>query len=180
MKNPDLIRRTLCFGLVLAGLISVLGGCGYKLQGTGGFLPKHIKTMSVPMFKNLTTRFQIDLKLTQAVIDEMVARGKVEVVTDNRPTDAILSGEIQTFNVTPIAFTPGTSTADRFNIMVVAKIILRDNVNRKTIFSNPAYVYQEDYEVPPGSDFESVESDALDRIAEKFARQLVITILEGF
>ncbi len=132
------------------------------------------------MFKNLTTRYQIDLKLTQAVIDEMVARGKVEIVTDNRQTDAILSGEIQVFNVTPIAFTPGTSQADRFNILVVAKITLRDNVSRKTIFSNPAYVYQEDYEVPPGSDFESVESDALDRIAEKFARQLVITILEGF
>jgi hypothetical protein len=172
--------RSVWVGLVLAGLTAVMTSCGYRLQGTGGFLPKHIKTMAIPMFKNLTTRYQIDLKLTQAVVNEMVDRGKVEVVTDNRPTDAILSGEIQTFNVTPIGFTTGTSTADRFNIMVVAKITLRDNISRKIIFSNPGYVYQEDYQVPPGSDFESVESEALDRIAEKFARQLVITILEGF
>jgi outer membrane lipopolysaccharide assembly protein LptE/RlpB len=166
--------------LVLAALLAASAGCGYKLQGTGGFLPAHIKTMAIPMFKNLTTRFQVDLKLTQAVIDEMVARGKVEVVTGDRPADAVLVGEIQTFNVNPIAFTPGQTTADRFNIMVVAKITLRDNVSRKVLFSNPAYVYQEDYEVPSGSDFESVETEALDRIAEKFARALVITILEGF
>lgn len=172
--------RFLVVVALAAGLVAIMSGCGYKLQGTGGFLPTHIKTMSIPMFKNLTTRFQVDLKLTQAVIDEMVARGKVEVVTDNRPTDAVLTGEIDNFAVNPIAFTPGTNTADRFNITVVAKIVLRDNVSRKVLFSNPSYVYQEDYEVPAGSDFESVETEALDRIAEKFARQLVITILEGF
>lgn len=132
------------------------------------------------MFKNLTTRFQLDLKLTRAVIDEIVARGKVEVVTDNRQTDALLSGEVLTFVVTPIAFTPGKSTADRFNIFIVAKIVVRDNIQKKAVFSNPAYTYQEEYEVPEGSDFESLESEALDRVAEKFARQLVIAILEGF
>ncbi len=171
--------RFLSLAAALAVLTAFPAACGYKLQGTGGFLPEHIKTMSVPMFKNLTTRFQVDLKLTQAVIDEIVARGKVEVVTDNRSTDALLSGEIQAFNVNPIGFTPGTTTADRFNIVVVAKIVLRDNVSRKVLFSNPSYVDQEDYEVPAGSDFESVETEALDRIAERFARQLVITILEG-
>jgi outer membrane lipopolysaccharide assembly protein LptE/RlpB len=165
-------------GLALAAMVTA--GCGYRLRGTGGFLPPHIKTMSIPMFKNLTTRYQLDLKLTQAVIDEVVARSKVEVVTDNRRTDASLTGEIQTFNVTPIGFTPGQSTADRFNIYLVARIVVRDNIQKKTIFANPSFVYQEEYEVPEGSDFESQESEALDRIAQKFARQLVVTILEGF
>jgi len=166
--------------LGLAAVALSLSACGYRLRGTGTFLPAYIKTVSVPMFRNLTTRFQLDLKMTQAVIDEIVSRGKVSVVTDNSKSDALLSGEILTFNVSPIGFTPGKATADRFNIIVVAKIILRDNVQKKVIFANPAYMYQEEYEVPEGSDFESQESDALDKIAEKFARQLVITILEGF
>jgi len=171
-------RFALFVGFVAAVLS--LSVCGYKLRGTGTFLPSHVKTVSIPMFKNLTTRFQLDLKLTQAVIDEIISRGKVTVVTDNSQADALLSGEILSFNVAPIGFTPGQATADKFNIIVVAKIVLRDNIQKKVIFTNPAYMYQEEYDVPEGSDFESQESDALDKIATKFARQLVITILEGF
>jgi hypothetical protein len=38
----------------------------------------------------------------------------------------------------------------------------------------------EEYEVPEGVDFETVESEALDKVGVKFARSLVSTILEGF
>jgi len=135
--------------------------------------------MNIPMFKNLTTRFELDLKLTQSVIDEMVARGKVEISGNMESADAVLIGEIISFSVTPIAFSK-EATADRYNIAVVAKIVLRDLANQKIIFSNPNFQYLEEYEVPEGVDFETVESEALDKVAVKFARSLVSTILEGF
>lgn len=153
--------------------------CGYHLRGTGSSLPSHIKMINIPMFKNHTTRFELDLKLTQSVIDEMVARGKIEISGDVKSADAVLFGEIIAFTANPIGFS-GEGTADRYNITIVAKIILRDQVNKKIIFSNPSFVYQGEYEVPEGSDFETVESEAVDEVAEKFARTLVITILEGF
>ncbi len=153
--------------------------CGYHLRGTGSFLPPHIKKMNIPMFKNLTTRFELDLKLTQSVIDEIVARGKVEITGNMESADAILIGEIISFRVTPIAFSK-EATADRYNITVRAKIVLKDLANQKIIFSNPNFQYVEEYEVPEGVDFESVESEALDKVAVKFARSLVSTILEGF
>ena len=131
------------------------------------------------MFKNLTTRFELDVKLTKKVIDEIVARGKVEIIGDMTSADAVLLGEITSFSVTPIAFSRDAS-ADRYNITIVASITLRDLVNQKDVFSNPHFVYQGEYEVPQGTDFESVESEALEAIAEKFARSLVSTILEGF
>lgn len=153
--------------------------CAYRLRGTGSFLPSHIKKMNIPMFKNLTTRFELDVKLTKKVIDEVVARGKVGISGDMASADAVLLGEITSFSVTPIAFSKEAS-ADRYNITIVASITLRDLVNQKVVFSNPHFVYQGEYEVPQGTDFESVESEALDSIAEKFARSLVSTILEGF
>ena len=153
--------------------------CGYHLRGTGSFLPEHIQKINIPMFKNLTTRFQLDLKLTQAVIDEIVARGKVEISGDPTAADAILVGEITSFDAVPIAFGV-EATADRYNIIVVTKIVLRDLVNNKIIYSNPNHSYQYEYQVPEGADFESVESEALDKLAERFARSLVITMLEGF
>ena len=153
--------------------------CGYHLSGTGSSLPAHISTVNIPMFKNMTTRFELDRKLTQQVINEMVSRGKVEVGGDEEAADATLIGEIKSFQVVPIAFSQEAS-ADRYNIIIVANIVMRDNVNKKVIYANPNLVFQQEYEVPEGSDFESVETEAIDIVAEKFARSLVSTILEGF
>lgn len=164
---------------LLLFLCTVLVQCGYHLRGTGSSLPNHIQKISVPMFKNQTTRYQLDLKLTQGVIDELVARGKVEIIGNVESADAVLIGEISSFVANPIAFS-GEASADRYNITVVAKIVLRDLVSKRIIFSNPSFIYQEEYEVPEGTDFETVELEAIDKIAEKFARSLVITILEGF
>ena len=153
--------------------------CGYHLRGTGSSLPDYIKKIYVPMFKNRTTRFELDRKLTQSVIDELVARSKMEITGDLESADAVLIGEIIGFQVHPIAVS-NQATADRFNVTVTAKIILRDLKKKKVIFSHPYFPYVTDYEVPEGSDFEAVETEAIDEIAEKFARSLVISILEGF
>jgi len=153
--------------------------CGYRLRGTGSFLPEHIKRITIPMFKNRTTRFQLDVKLTQSVIDEIVARGKVEITADTASADAALIGEIITFEAVPIAFGV-EATADRYKIVVVASVVLRDLVNNRVIYSNTYLSYQDEYQVPEGADFETVESEAIDKVAENFARSLVITILEGF
>jgi len=164
-------------GLLAACLLAL--SCGYGLRGTSSYLPSHIKRISIPMFKNLTTRYELDLKLTRAVISEMVARAKVEVLAENVRGDAVLLGEIQSFTVNPIAFS-GEAAADRYNITVVAKIVFRDLVNQKVLFSNPSFVYVKQYEVPEGSDFESVETEAIGEVAEEFARTVVVNILEGF
>jgi outer membrane lipopolysaccharide assembly protein LptE/RlpB len=163
-------------------IVLVLAACGYRLRGTGNLrdaLPPHVKKISIPLFKNNTTRFELDKKLTQGVIDEFVARGKVEVTSDAKAGDALLAGEILSFSAAPVGFSGGGS-ADRYTITVVTKIELRDAKDQKIIYANPSFVYTEDYEVPQGRDFESVETEAIKKIAEKFARSLVITILEGF
>jgi len=169
------MRRTI--GLFAAALLAV--SCGYRLRGTGSYLPSHIKRVSIPMFKNLTTRYELDLRLTQAVINEMTARAKVEVLSEKGQADAVLIGEVLGFRVNPIAFS-GEASADRYNITITVRIVLRDLVNQKVLFSNPAFTYVKEYEVPEGSDFESLETDAITKASEEFARTIVVNILEGF
>lgn len=164
-------------GLLVAALMAV--SCGYRLRGTGSYLPPHIKRISIPMFKNLTTRYELDLKLTRAVINEMTARAKVEVLSESGQADALLTGEVVDFRVNPIAFS-GQAAADRYNITIVARIVLRDLVDRKVLFSNSSFVYVKEYQVPQGADFESLETEALGKVAEEFARTIVGNILEGF
>lgn len=161
-------------------LVAVLAaGCGYRLRGTGSSLPPGIRTVSVPVFKNLTTRYELDVKLTRAVIDELVARGKVHVAADPAAADAVLEGEITGFTANPIGFT-GAGQADRYSLAVTAKVTLKERATAKTLFTNPAFIYQQEYSVPPGSSFEAVQTEAIDKIAGKFARSLVVSILEGF
>ncbi|MBM3296584.1 MAG: hypothetical protein FJY83_03185 [Candidatus Aminicenantes bacterium] len=173
------LRAPLSLAAACLAVLLLAGGCGYRLRGTGGFLPPHVKVISVPMFKNLTTRFEVDVKLTQSVINELVNRGRVEVTSDESRAQAVLTGEILSFVALPMAFS-GQATADRYNIVVTASVALRDTVQNRVIFSNPAYQYVEEYEVPQGSDFEAMETEAVGKVAEKFARSLVIAILEGF
>jgi hypothetical protein len=165
--------------LILMSLVLFGLSCGYSLRGTGSSLPPHIRTINVPMFENNTTRFQLDLKLTESVRDELTARGEVEVSPERTGADAVLIGEITAFTVNPIGFGQD-ATASSYNIVVVAKIVLRDLVNNRVLFSNPHFSYQQSYDVPDGTDFESVQQAAIDAIAVKFARTLVINLLEGF
>jgi hypothetical protein len=168
--------RTIIFFLPL---FILLISCGYHFRGTGSSLPPHIKKIYIPIFKNLTTRFELDIKLTQKVREEVVARGKVELVGDEASADAAMIGEITSFTATPIAFSD-QSAADRYNITIITNIVLRDLVNRKVIFSNPHFIYQKEYEVQEGTDFETVQTEAIEEVAGRFARSLVITIVEGF
>ena len=165
------------WGVLLA--LSLTAACGYHLRGTGSSLPPAVKSLSIPVFKNLTTRYELDLKLTRAVIEEMVARGRVAVAASPEQADAVLEGEVLSFSANPVAFT-GQARADRYTITVTTKVVLKERTTERVLFSNPAFVYVEEYEVPAGRDFESVETEAIDRVAGKFARSLVVAILEGF
>jgi outer membrane lipopolysaccharide assembly protein LptE/RlpB len=172
-------RRGAAAALLAAGLVAALGGCGYRLRGTGSSLPPSIRTICVPVFKNQTTRYEIDVKLTQAVISELVARGKVRLVDDPAAADAVLEGEIIGFSATPIGFSSGNQ-ADSYSITVMAKVTLRQREPPRPLFANPSFMYQQEYDVPQGASFESVQTEAIDKIADKFARSLIVSILEGF
>ena len=108
-----------------------------------------------------------------------MARGKVRIVGDRAEADAVLEGVITSFSATPIGFSGG-GQADRYNITVTASIILKGRDGEKAVFSNPSFVYNQEYSVPVGGEFETFQTEAIDKIAGQFARSLVVSILEGF
>ena len=95
------------------------------------------------------------------------------------PADATLAGIITTFSASPSGFSRSGS-ADHYTIYLVAGITLTETRTKRVVYTNPSYAFNEDYEVPEGRDFESVQTEALKKVAEKFARNLVVSILEGF
>ena len=117
-------------GVLLLGLLA--GGCGYTL---GGNLPPHVKTVAVPVFKNLTQQPAIENVITSAVVNAFANGGRLKVVPLEQ-ADSILEGEIVGYTVDSIAF-DSSINAQVFRLRVRLNIQFRD-VRNNTMLSAPA------------------------------------------
>lgn len=175
-------RRALLQSLVLTALV-VSTACGNSLSGRGAFLPPHIRVIGVPTFTNLTSVFDVERRVTERVVSELIGRGKYKVERTTEGVDAVLSGEISSITILPSAFN-AQRQATRYALVLTAKIEFRDVINNKVIWSNPAMQFREEYEisgtVTDPNAFFGQDVNALDRLAAEFARTLVSAILEAF
>ena len=161
-------------------LVFLFLSCGYGLVGRTSFLDPSIRTIEIPAFVNRTTRVELEQRVTQAVAEEFVSRGRLQLVTNNKDAHAILRGSIDSFNIFPIAFDQGRAT--RYQISITAKIELLDHRNEdKVLWRNDQYRFTENYEVNLAStDAFDQETRAIQEIAVRFAEGLVTNLLEGF
>lgn len=164
--------------LLLVPLLAI--GCGYALVGRSNFLDPSIRTIEVPAFVNRTTRVELEQRVTQAVAQEFVSRGRLQLVNDSKQAHVILRGSIDSFNIFPIAFDQGRAT--RYQVSVTAAIELVDHRNEdKVLWKNDQYRFTENYEVNIAStDAFDQETRAIQEIAVRFAEGLVTNLLEGF
>jgi hypothetical protein len=165
---------------LLVSVCLLFVGCGYALVGRSSFLDPSIRTIEVPAFVNRTTRVELEQRVTQAVAEEFVSRGQLQLVTSSNEAHVILRGSIDSFNIFPIAFDQGRAT--RYQISITAKIELLDHRNEdKVLWKNDQYRFTENYEVNVSSvDAFDQESRAIREIAVRFAEGLVTNLLEGF
>src|SRR3712207_9446448 len=88
--NKRIIRLAALTGLVL--FASGFRGCGYKAVTKSG-LPTHIKTVAVPPFQNQALRYKIESRFTDAVMREIMRRGKgLRVQSETKGADAVVDG----------------------------------------------------------------------------------------
>lgn len=167
---------------ILVMLLSLLAleSCGYTLVGQGAFLPEYIRVVAIPTFVNSTPRFELDVRVTDAVTREFVARGNYRIVGNQAGADAVLLGEILAFVVSPIGL-DRQETADTWQVTIRARVTFTDLVANKVLFSNSNFTYQDQFDFPAtGAGQIDIEVGAIDDIAREFARAVVSSILEGF
>lgn len=164
--------------------MTVSSGCGYALAGRGSFLPDYIRIVGVPEFQNKTPVIEIERVLTDRVRTEFGSRGKYRVQPDNNNVDAILTGTIIDVRVDNTAYTGGSQTA-RVQLVVTASFEFRDVRENKVLWTSPSMRFREEYEATSatGTDataFFGQNSNALERLAQNFARSVVTSIFEAF
>lgn len=162
-------------------LVLVPSGCGYSLVGTSASaLPATVKTVYVPTFINDTTVVGLEQRLTDSVIRELSARGRLKPVSDRATADAELSGRLTSCSVSPVRF-DANGIAVEYQVTVTGKLVLTEKATDKPIFSEPAYLFRQPYTVPSSaSSYYDREREAVEAMARPFAQNLVTTILEGF
>lgn len=170
-----LTRLTLAV-VVAAGVCA----CGYRLSGTGSFLPNNVKKIAIAPFENRSARPEIEIRTTEAVAAELSRRGGIKVVTDRAGADALLEGVITDFRTTPVQFN-AQGRATRVETAVVVRASLRDLGNGQLLWSQSNLVFRDQYDVQQTDvNYFDLETSALDTLARGAAQTLVNSITEGF
>jgi hypothetical protein len=170
--------------LLVAARCSLLAltGCGYTLVGhSTSFLSPTVHTIQVPAFVNRTTRVELEQRVTTAVANEFVSRGRLKLVTNPGEADVILRGSIDSYGIFPVAF-DAQGRATQYQISITSNIVLVDHRNDdKVLWKNDQYRFTENYQINlTAADAFDQETRAITEIAVRFAESLVTNILEGF
>jgi TolB-like protein len=174
------MSRAFGLGAVLIAVAVTFLGCGYRLAGTGTFLPKNIKTIAVAPFENRTARPEVEVRVTEAVARELSRHGATKVVTDKALADAYLEGVVTEFHTSPVQFN-AEGRATRLESTVVLRASIRDLVTGEILWSQANLLFRDQYDVQQEqADYFDLETLALDALARGAAQTLVNSVTEGF
>jgi len=172
-------RASLC-GCVTVVLLAALG-CGYQTGGRAVRLPADMHTIYVPAFANQSHAYNLEQKLTAAVVRELRSRTNYRIVTTNDGTaDVTLNGKLVSTTIAPLTYNAQTGGISTGLIFVTIKVSLV-NSKGKVLWDNPNWLYRDQYQLSSSAkNFFEEESPALDRLASNFANSLVSDILETY
>jgi outer membrane lipopolysaccharide assembly protein LptE/RlpB len=155
-------------------------GCGYGLVGRGTNIPDHVQRVYLTPLENATRRSEVDQILTRALAEEMVARRRFTLVNEVGQSDAVLAGQVILFDVTPLSF-DDEGRATEYQITITVGMSFRDRAADSVLWQNDRYVYKESYQVErPDEPYFDREKLAIESAAGRFARTVLVDLLEGF
>ncbi len=168
---------------ILSVLIFTVSGfteC-YKPVTSAG-LPKNIKTIAVPAFQFEVqgARYRVESRFTEAVIKEIIRRGRgLEVQGTRENADAVVEGTIKDFNFSGVLL-DRQGRARVYEVTIVSAVTIRDVKANKILYDNQNFIFRDSFEFSedPRSFFNE-EDPAVQRIARSFAESVVSTIVNG-
>jgi hypothetical protein len=162
-------------GLLLAVLVAG-AGCGYSLRGN---LPPDLKTVGVPIFRNLTAEPAVEGFITRAVVEAFVRNGRLRVVSPAE-ADAILDGEVAGYTVIATAFNPNENIT-AYRLVLTLNLTFRDVKRKSVLFHQVGLQEQADFRVlGQVSQTISREEAAVSQAAVQIARTVVNLAIERF
>jgi outer membrane lipopolysaccharide assembly protein LptE/RlpB len=126
-------RETASWALFSVAL--VLAGCGY--YSTTSRTAKDIKSIHVPFFENQTPQPNLEITVTEEVINNLVADNTLKV-TDEEYADAVLNGAIVEFRNNPFSFDDELN-AQEYNILIRVQATLYNRRKNEPIWESKIF-----------------------------------------
>src|SRR4026208_537042 len=143
-------------------------------------LPKHIKTIAVPAFQNNALRYKVESRFTEAVVNELIDRGRgLRVQGSREGADAVIEGIIKSFSYGGVLL-DDRGRARIFEVTIEAAVTVRDQTENRVLYDNQNFVFRGEYEF--GSDprsFFNEEDPAILRMSRSFAESIVSTLINA-
>jgi len=137
-------------------------------------LPKHIKTIAVPAFQNNALRYKVESRFTEAVVNELIHRGRgLRVQGSREGADAVIEGVIKSFSYGGVLL-DDRGRARIFEVTIEAAVTVRDQTENRVLYDNQNFVFRGEYEFANDPrNFFSEEDPAVQRMARNFAESIV-------
>ncbi|MBI5827305.1 MAG: hypothetical protein HZB22_06225 [Deltaproteobacteria bacterium] len=169
----------ICAALMMAALVTAIGGCGYHIAGKGGAMPGGIKSVSIPVFTNTTAKPDIESVLTSAFVNEFITTVEVK-----EKSDALMQVTIKSYTLTPVSYTRSDVNQEyRLTVVLSVRLYKKENdAPGKLLWSDENIVDREDY-IVNSLDVAATrdrETEALKKLAKDTARLTKERILEDF
>jgi len=121
-------------GVLLFVFAITLSSCGYSLSGAGkSQLPKHIKTISIPVLVNTSGQPEIHRELTDEIRRAFISDGRIKVVGEDKG-DLILKGTLNRYRLRAVAFNANDLVSEYW-VEIGVKVEVDDTVKDKKFLS---------------------------------------------
>jgi hypothetical protein len=171
------MRKFLRLSAFVLMLMFVSGFAECYKPVTKNQLPAHIKTVAVPAFENRALRYKIGSRFADAVINELIRRGRgLRVQGDREGADAVIEGVIKSFTYAGVLL-DDRGRARVFEVTIEAAVTVRDHTENRVLYDNQNFVFRGEFEFANDPrNFFNEEDPAVQRMARSFAESIVSTL----
>lgn len=125
-------RKTIYIAVLFLLCAIMTSACGYRLSGTGGLVSEGTRTIAIPVFINGTSEPYLDIEVTNAVVDEFMADGRLKV-SEPDFAELVLRGRVTRFEMIALSYTVN-AFVQQYRVRIVVDAMLEDLRLRKTIW----------------------------------------------
>jgi hypothetical protein len=158
----------------LSLLVGLLASVSCSNYGTTSRTAKDIKSIHVPFFENLTTEPNLEITVTESVIDNLVEDNTLRV-SNRDVADAILEGKIVRFDSGPISFNQDLN-AEEYRVLIRVNVTLYNRRTQEPIWSDKILAGDGNYFVENTGGGQTIDGAISESIQEITDRILNLTV----
>jgi hypothetical protein len=144
-----------------------------------GNLPDHLKTVSVPVFKNSSNESGAESTITAGVINAFTTNGRLRVVPIDR-ADSVLEGEITSYTVQSLTYDSNLNLRS-YMLTVSMNVRFRDLKKSELLWQQSGLTEQVPFDVAGQvSDTISREEGAVKQAALQIGQRVVNHAIDRF